>query len=188
MVYIGIDPGANGGIATIVPKEYTICKPNMITFPKPNDKNIAIVEKYKDEYLIQLCKNLVINTPDSVISNKDIVAYVEEVHSHPRQGVASTFTFGVNYGKILGILKAFGIEPKLVRPGEWKKELGVLLPKEQKINDANANKKLAKQLSINKVKKLYPEVNLIPKRGKKEHDGMAEALLIAEYGRRQNAE
>ena len=53
----------------------------------------------------------------------------------------------------------------------WKKEFGL-----------NGNK----QKSIEVCRKLFPDVSLLPtSRCKKSHDGMAEALLMAEYARRR---
>ncbi len=83
----------------------------------------------------------------------------------------STFKFGINYGKLLGILRVYEIDTQLVSPQKWKKAMGVTKDK---------------QPSINKAKELFPNVSLLPTpRCTKDHDGMAEALLIAEYGRRQ---
>ena len=42
-----------------------------------------------------------------------------------------------------------------------------------------------KNTSIDLCKRLFPDINLLATpRSRKPHDGMAEALLIAEYGRR----
>ena len=56
-------------------------------------------------------------------------------------------------------------------PQKWKKEFSVT-------SDKNT--------SIEVAKRLFPNVNLkATARCKKDHDGMAEALLIAEYCRRK---
>jgi len=48
------------------------------------------------------------------------VAVVELVGSMPKQGVSSTFKFGVANGRLLGILEALQIPYQLVTPNKWK--------------------------------------------------------------------
>ena len=98
-------------------------------------------------------------------------AIVECVHSMPKQGVSSTFKFGKGYGEILGILAALNIVIHEPTPQAWKK---AMLAGTDKGKDA----------SIQVAENLFPEINLVPKGCRKPHDGMAEALLMAEYGRR----
>jgi crossover junction endodeoxyribonuclease RuvC len=100
------------------------------------------------------------------------VAAVEKVGAMPGQGVTSMFSFGQSYGFILGVLTAFGIPYQLVSPATWKREFGLL--------------KSQKQGSVDVCKRLFPGVNMLPtERCRKESDGMAESLLIAEYARRK---
>ena len=103
---------------------------------------------------------------------ESIVAAVEKVGAMPGQGVVSMFNFGTSYGFILGVLTAFGIGYQLVPPSVWKRDFGLL--------------HTDKQSSVDVAKRLFPSVNLMPTdRCRKESDGMAEALLIAEYARRK---
>lgn len=100
------------------------------------------------------------------------VAAVEKVGAMPGQGVTSMFSFGQSYGFILGVLTAFGIGYQLVPPTAWKREFGLL--------------HTSKQGSVEVAKRLFPGVNLMATgRSRKESDGMAEALLIAEWCRRK---
>ena len=95
---------------------------------------------------------------------------VEKVNAMPGQGVVSMFNFGQNFGFIQGVLKAYRIPFELVPPQKWKKEFSVT-------SDKNT--------SIEVCKRLFSNVNLkATPRCKKDHDGMAEALLMAEYARR----
>ena len=95
---------------------------------------------------------------------------VEQVHAMPGNGSASMFNFGKAYGFILGALAAYKISYQLVAPTRWKKEFSV-----------TADKKT----SIGCCKRLFPEVELRRNmRCRSDHDGMAEAMLIAEYARR----
>lgn len=100
-----------------------------------------------------------------------VVCCVEKVGAMPGQGVVSMFNFGHNLGLIEGLLQAYKIPYQLVPPQTWKKEFSL-----------TGNK----QSSIDVCKKLFPDVNLLPTaRSRKENDGMAESLLMAEYARRK---
>ena len=99
------------------------------------------------------------------------VACVEKVGAMPGQGVTSMFSFGKSAGFIEGVLQAYGIPYQLITPQKWKKEFSLGHSKED---------------SITVCKRLFPSVKLLPTdRCKKESDGMAEALLMAEYARRK---
>ena len=143
MIYIGVDPGKNGGIAIID-------SDGVIAFPFSEER-----------LLIEL---------DGIAQEYECICYLEHVHAMPKQGVSSTFNFGMNFGFIQGVLKAYKIPYELVTPQKWKKEFSCT-------SDKNT--------SIEVCKRLFPGVNLkATDRCRKDHDGMAEALLIAEYGRR----
>ena len=143
MIYIGVDPGKNGGIAIID-------SDGVIAFPFSEER-----------LLIEL---------DGIAQEYECICYLEHVHAMPKQGVSSTFNFGMNFGFIQGVLKAYEIPYELVTPQKWKKEFSCT-------SDKNT--------SIEVCKRLFPNVNLkATDRCKKDHDGIAEALLIAEYGRR----
>ena len=143
MIYIGIDPGKNGGIAFI--NEF--------------DEIIQLLP-FSEDSLIMLIKNC----------SSDMKCTLEHVHAMPKQGVSSTFNFGMNFGFIQGVLKAYGIPYELVTPQKWKKEFSCT-------SDKNT--------SIEVCKRLFPNVNLkATERCKKDHDGMAEALLLACYAKR----
>ena len=143
MIYIGVDPGKNGGIAIID-------SDGVIAFPFSEER-----------LLIEL---------DGIAQEYECICYLEHVHAMPKQGVSSTFNFGMNFGFIQGVLKAYEIPYELVTPQKWKKEFSCT-------SDKNT--------SIELCKRLFPNVNLkATERCRKDHDGMAEALLIAEYGRR----
>lgn len=101
---------------------------------------------------------------------ENAIACVENVHAMPQQGVTSMFNFGKGFGWILGILDAYNVPYELVTPQKWKKEFSVT-------GDKNS--------SIAVCKRLFPSVPLLPtERCRKDSDGMAEALLMAEYARR----
>lgn len=96
---------------------------------------------------------------------------VEKVNAMPGQGVVSMFNFGHNFGYIEGLLQAYELPYQLVPPQTWKREFSL-----------NSDK----QRSIEVCQKLFPHVSLLPtEKSRKPNDGMAEALLMAEYARRK---
>jgi len=96
---------------------------------------------------------------------------IEKVGAMHGQGVTSMFTFGMNYGWLKGVLDLGEIAYQEIPPKTWKKEFS--------LNSDKAN-------SIEVCRRLFPGTSLLrtPK-CKKPHDGIAEALLMAEYARRK---
>jgi crossover junction endodeoxyribonuclease RuvC len=94
---------------------------------------------------------------------------VERSQPMPKQGVTSVFTYGQHYGGFEAIAACLGLRYVSIRPAEWKKAMGL-----------NSDK----TCSIIEAERLFPSVELIPKGCRKPSDGIAEALLIGEYARR----
>lgn len=148
MIYIGIDPGKDGAMALI----YSDGDIHVHTFE---------VESYRF-YLEEIYESKL---------QFQTRCCLEQVHAMPKQGTASTFAFGENFGLTQGMLTAFSIPFQIVPPRKWKGEFGL-----------NSDK----QRSIDVCKRLFPGVSLRrTDRCKTDHDGMAEALLMAEYARRR---
>lgn len=100
------------------------------------------------------------------------ICAIEKVGAMPGQGVTSMFNFGKNFGFITGLLEAYEIPYQEVSPQSWKREYGLIGK--------------GKEQSIEVCRKLFPNVNLRQSlRSRADNDGMAEALLIAEYARRK---
>jgi Holliday junction resolvasome RuvABC endonuclease subunit len=103
---------------------------------------------------------------DLVVSIKfgnECQAYIEAVHSSPQQGVKSAFTFGQGYGRLEMALTAAGIPFERVSPQKWQKAMGCLTK-----GDKNVSKR--------KAQEMFPQLKIT--------HATADALLIAEYGRR----
>ena len=92
--------------------------------------------------------------------------YLEKVHAMPKQGVSSVFTFGQSYGFLRGCLSALAMRWELVTPQKWQKSLGCLSGGDKNVTKAAASR-------------LFPHVKMTHK--------IADACLIAEYGRRMEA-
>ena len=103
-------------------------------------------------------------------------AYLESVHAMPKQGVSSSFKFGRVFGMAEAMLAAHKIPYTLVTPQAW-----------QKVIHAGIEKSIEpKKRSLIAVTRLFPTTNLLAtERSKVPHSGIVDALLIAEYGRRQ---
>jgi crossover junction endodeoxyribonuclease RuvC len=145
-IYMGIDPGAKGGIAYIF-------------------DNMIATSPYSGDILKSMCDIM------TQYEDTEVVCCLEQVHAMPGQGVTSMFNFGQNFGYIKGVLEANKIPYQEVPPQTWKKEFSLNGEKEK---------------SIEACKKLFPNTSLLAtNKCRKEHDGMAEALLLAEYGRRK---
>jgi crossover junction endodeoxyribonuclease RuvC len=106
----------------------------------------------------------------SIYGEDNWVATIESVHAMPGQGVTGVFGFGRAYGEALGALYALGVtEPNFVSPQRWKKYYG--LGRE-------------KYASLELARELFPCVTEAGLLKLKKHHDRAEALLVAEYGRR----
>ena len=155
-VFVGIDPGKDGALAILGYRE----TPILIPFSETEYAN----------QLRRVAPFFVATGTEGVIDQRETFAVVEHVNAMPGQGVTSCFSFGKNFGFILGLLTACRIPYQLVRPQVWKKEFGCT-------SDKNT--------SIEVAQRLYPNANLYrTERCTKPHDGRAEALLMAEYARR----
>jgi crossover junction endodeoxyribonuclease RuvC len=82
-------------------------------------------------------------------------------------GATSAFALGEGYGMLKGFCLSAGFRVLLPRPAAWKKHFGLTG------KDKEASRQLANQL--------FPSVDLHLKK----HHGRAEALLLAEWARRQ---
>ena len=142
--WIGIDPGASGAIA-ILGSESVIYANDHLDISSSS----TWLFEWNCEFDIQM-------------------ALLERVSAMPKQGVSSTFKFGINYGTWQGLLTALRISWMLVSPKDWQKGLVC------KTDGADS-----KERSLNVARRMFPDVDL---HRKKDHD-KADALLIAYYAR-----
>lgn len=148
---IGIDPGLKGAIAAIAGNEL------VDVYDMPTTKALGkgrIVDTSELAHILRWIKQ----------DYTHVTVYLENVHSMPNQGVASTFTFGRGFGAIEGVLGALELQCNYVTPESWKRLAG-LVGKEK---DASRTKALS----------LFPYAEL---ERKKDVD-RADAILIAWYG------
>lgn len=128
-----------------------------------SEQGFSFTEPYSDKALIDLCSD--------ASRGGQVICCLEKVGAMPGQGVVSMFSFGQSVGYIKGVLESFRIPYQEITPQKWKREFGLTSDK-------------AKSAEI--CGRLFPDVSLLASpRCRKPHDGMAEALLMAEYARRK---
>ena len=97
------------------------------------------------------------------------ICFIEKVGYIKGDGAMGSFTFGKVYGLLRGLALGFGLEIVDVSPMMWQSRMGCL---------SGGNKNVTK----NKAIELFFEYHRRRTRGITH--GIADALLIAEYGRR----
>lgn len=158
MIFIGIDPGLFGAIAAIDGNGNIVLLEDTPIIAVKNGKSC------RNTYLEPAMASILENAKSLKIQ----LVFLENVHSMPQQGVSSTFKLGQGFGTWLGILAALRIPYERVEPAKWKREMGI----------ASGSDKGA---SIIRASQLFPAASL----SRKKDDGRADALLLAEWGRRK---
>lgn len=161
MITVGIDPGAKGGIVAL-----------------HNGKLL-------DKYVMPL-------NEDGTINNKMLASYIksftcydcevrfglEKVHSLFGMSAKSNFSFGQNFQAPISALDIVGASWEFVQPKTWQKDIF------EGMNDIknSKGKRDTKKMALMACQRMYPDVDLRPtERSKKFHDGLVDALCIAEY-------
>lgn len=109
-----------------------------------------------------------------LVGNDPATVVIEQVASSPQQGVKSAFTFGKSVGLIRGLCIAAGLQMAYVTPAKWQKEFGLTSKGLAFGKTATATEK--KNRNKSRACELFPELKIT--------HSIADALLIAEYGRR----
>jgi len=163
-IIIGIDPGLDGGFAVI----------GNLTHIVPTIRAMPIITTTKGKRTMRTLDLSVIvgRMLAWVAPCEEVMVFIEKVHAMPKQGVSSSFKFGQGYGQLQGICAALGIGYQLVTPQAWMKSILAGYSSQGKT-----------KASVEYVKAKYPILSLLAtERSRKPHDGMADALCIAEYG------
>lgn len=156
-VFIGIDPGQNGGLVAI------FSSGKIEATPMPQTER-DIWEWFRD------------------LGNFHIAhAIIEKVHAMPGQGVTSMFTFGQGYGSVRMALIAAGIPFEETPPKAWQKALGIPPKKKEEEKGAWKNRLLSFAQQIHPS---LPEWTATRAESKKK--AIADALLIAEFCKRKH--
>ena len=158
MNFIGLDPGLHGGIAIITPQKIE-------TYPMPLFASQKGLNAYDHFWLKRFFE----------LSTSDSYAILEQQQAMPKQGVVSMLTIGYGFGTLKQGLVDFAIPHEVVRAQVWQKEFGI-----------SGRKGNTKAQALQICRDLFPNTNLLAtERSKKPHEGIVDAILIAEYGRRR---
>lgn len=101
------------------------------------------------------------------------------------QQVRNSFQVGYGYAMWQVALVMAGVPHEVVMPAVWKKRMGILVP--TSFGDDKKREKEAKRRSIALCQRTHPEHDLRwnpDHHSSKPSDGMAEAILLADYGAR----
>jgi hypothetical protein len=155
---IGIDPGLKGGVALYVDGKMH-AEPLPVTLDA-RGKNIVDISG-------------LVFAVNAMASDK---IYIESPFTRIGERTKGALNSGIEYGRILGAFQSIGITPIEIKSQTWQKFLYRGIPGK------------GKERSIIACRRLYPHIDLFPGKKRVAHDGMADAVLICEYGRlRENA-
>lgn len=128
--WLGIDPGLSGAMVLLDGKGDIEQIMDMPVMPALHGRGQEI-EIYGLASLLAGAKAL------AASKGGEMEVAIERVASMPRQGVASTFKFGVSYGVCMGAAAAISLRLTHVRPNDWKRAMGLLKrPKEASLTKA----------------------------------------------------
>lgn len=145
----GADPGSHGAVAFIWPDLGKLMVTDLPTFKLSGSSRT-----------FTYCDG--VGLADLLEKHTPVHTYLERVHSMPTDGAVGAFTFGNNFGTIIGVHAGLRIPLSQVTPSVWKSNLKV--PADKKESTARA-------------KALFPACSKLFTRGDK-----AEAAMIALYG------
>lgn len=162
-IICGIDPGSEGCLTFLKQSDLSIIQ--VVPIPKKKGKQ-------DNEAVIKLLLSY------SKVNTK---ACIEEQFILRSQGITSGITTIKNYGILIGILMALGIEVKSVRSQTWqshhKNTKALVFPEIEALTTKDTKKR-----SLSLAKTLYPSQTLLPTpRCTKLSDGISDSILIARY-------
>jgi len=164
MIFGGIDPGKDGALAIFTDSDVSRAYPLLMLPPMVKAKRARAVYDVTE----------VARVIEAFTASACLVA-LEWITPMPGQygGVNANYERGYAQGLYQATLHVLEVAFILVRPQQWQRVMHEGTPGDD-----------TKQKSIVAVKRLFPGVNLKPPGAKKDHDGFADALLLAEYARR----
>lgn len=161
--FVGIDPGVSGAIVALCGTEHknSVPMPTML-----NGQGRQVLDLSEIDRLFRWFGTL-----------RAFVA-IEQLQPMPmdKGGTLANYARGRSLGVLEAYCVAYQIRYQLVRPQVWQKEML-----------AGVEGQDTKARSIIAARRLFPSVSLLrTERSKKPDDGIADALLIAEYARRHH--
>jgi hypothetical protein len=162
-VFIGIDPGLDGALAVIDGTAVLLHDTPVGEVGKQGGKRRVYLEALMADLLRPYA-----GRPVRVMLERS-QAMGARVQGRT-QGVSSSFSIGEGYGLWRGILAGLGMTWETVPPATWKKAL---------LGVQGSEKDASRVLAIRMFPATADQLKL------KRHHGRAEALLLAEWGRRK---
>lgn len=139
MIFIGVDPGKSGAMVCLDSTGRVV-------------GHVKNVETERDLWAWL----------SGATSFGECFAVIEQVHSMPKQGVASSFKFGVSYGLLWAFLIAAGARFEHVTPVRWQTVMRCRTKGDKNVSKARAQE-------------LFPREHIT--------HATADAFLLAEYAR-----
>lgn len=165
-MYCGIDNGLDGGIVLLDNVGGIYDALPMPTVKKGKGREVDV------EKLDRLV---------SLITKSPVNRFVVEEASKHSAGTLALCSTWFTYGSILAVLRCNQARFETVRPQQWQKAFWTR-PKM-----AKGEKFDTKAAALHAAGRIWPSQDWTPtERARKPHDGMIDAALIAEYGRRNN--
>ncbi len=163
MIYVGIDNGLDGALVAIsAARGQIIDKIIMPTKAKAKGREVDTLAVWT--WISMRCDH-----------TAQITVLLETPGKHS-PGVMALCSMWDSYGALRGMLEVKGIRHHRIMPQSW-----------QKVILGNVEKGNTKPAALSKARQLWPsETWLKSTRSSKDHDGMIDAALIAEYGRLKN--
>lgn len=171
-VRVGIDVGSDGGYAIFVDNRL---------------HSYGKIPSTETELDMSALLQKILDANDSPGDSYHVV--IEDLHSVFNSSASSNFTFGVNNGLVIGMLQVSCMPFTKVAPKKWQKELweGIrpieIIAKGKFNKDGSQKYKVdTKATSLVAAKRLFPkEKFLATERSKVPHNGIVDAVLLAEY-------
>lgn len=151
---VGIDPGLSGALAILDHDDVLLLE----DLPTVQFSDARIKHRLDGVGLTAMLKPYAVDV---------LLAIVEKVAARPGEAPSGAFSFGYSSGVISGVLGALQIPVTTVQPAVWKKVMGL---------------GSSKDLSRSRALELFP--TMADKLARKKDHDRAEALLLAEWGRR----
>ena len=178
-VFAGIDPGLNGGFGIIrEDKIFGIATPTFW-------RELKSGKKRKQYDFDGIRKFLKAQRDRAAVEGQLFFLALEEQFPMPmmrqtpngvvKQGAVSVFSTGFGYGMYIGMLRILDIKQEDVHAKTWQSEFFK--------RDTSMT---TKAQALEALMALYPNVDLFAtERSKRAHDGICDALLIAEWVKRK---
>lgn len=175
MNIVGIDPGKDGGVVSL--SDAGLIRGYFIPV---KIGTVLDIQAYCS-YLNSIIRS----------STEDTHIFIEDVHSVFGASAKANFQFGRICGLIEGMVVSLQKPYTMVQPKEWQKEMfqGVPVIKKPGSKAKGRGSFDTKKMAEVAFRRLFPETDFnVTSKGNKSknvHDGLVDAILIAEYGRRK---